>query len=129
MKIDRTDFPYTFNEGSVTVKVYRVKNKAFKDNQEERFSYTVDYFLYGKRKQKMFADLDEAEEHAKGIAEDFGAGRLECVELRGTALNSYRHAMEALKTTCVPLEFAAREYAEAWKLLEGKGSLVEAARE
>lgn len=40
-----------------------------------------------------------------------------------------RPAVEAVKPTGLPLELVAKEYAEAWKALGGKASIIEAAKE
>jgi len=42
---------------------------------------------------------------------------------------AYLHALETLRPTGTALELAVKDYAEAWKVLSGKASLVEAARE
>ena len=108
--------------GSVIVKIYRVENKG-------RDSFTVSYFADGRRKQKMFADFEEAHAEAKSKAISMSKGELDVLHLASADRLAYVHAVEALKPTGMPLELAARDYAEAWKALSGKASLVEVARE
>ena len=116
------EFPYTVKSGSVLVKIYQISNKG-------RVSYSISYFADGKRKLKMLVDFEEALKEAKAVGKTISKGELDVLELRSRDRLAYVHAVEALRPTGVALELAAREYAEAWKLLEGCGSLVEAARE
>lgn len=123
-------------KGSVIVKIYRVRNKAYlvrtKDEQleeKERFSFMVSYFADGKRRQKMFADFEEAHAEAKSTADKLAAGQLDAVAMSNKESTAYAHAVETLKPTGLPLELAATEYAEAWKVLGGKASVIEAAKE
>lgn len=123
-------------KGSVQVKIYKVRNKAFlvrskgdQVEQKERFSFMVSFFADGKRRQKMFADFDDAHAEAKSIAGKLAAGQLDAVEMSNKESSIYAHAAEAVKPTGVPLELAAKEYAEAWKILQGKASIIEAAKE
>jgi integrase len=104
------------------VKIYRVENKG-------SIKYSVSHYLNGKRKQRMFAEFDAAHEAAKSIAKSLSKGELDVLELRSGDRLAYVHAIDALKPTGVALELAAKEYAEACKLLGGRAFLLEAARE
>ena len=108
--------------GSVIVKIYKVENKG-------RDSFTVSYFADGKRKLKMFADFDEAHADAKSKAVSLSKGELDVLHLGNAERIAYVHAVEAVRPTGLPLELAATEYAEAWKVLGGKASVIEAAKE
>jgi integrase len=108
--------------GSVIVKIYRVKNKG-------GIRFTVSHFSNGRRTMKMFTDFDKAKTHAKNVAEAMDSGKVDVVELRGRARTAYLHTLELLAPTGIALEFAAADYVEARRLLGGKASLVEAARE
>jgi hypothetical protein len=55
--------------------------------------------------------------------------RLGVVHLSQAEAQAYLRAVEVVKPTGLPLELAAKEYVEAWKLVEGKASLFEAAKE
>jgi integrase len=115
-------FPFEVKTGSVVVKIYQVTNK-------DRPSFMVSFSAHGKRTQKMFAVFDEAKAWAKSVANSMAQGELDVLELRSEQRMAYVHAMNALEPTGVALELAAKEYAEAWRYLGGKASLVEAARE
>jgi hypothetical protein len=67
MSRKRITFPLEVPHGSVTVKIYRVRNKSYRVTtadgevkEKERFSFFVSYFSDGKRTQKMFAEFKEA---------------------------------------------------------------------
>jgi integrase len=122
MKTNAAEFPICIRSGSITVKIYRVENKG-------RTAFSISYFANGKRKMKMFSVLEKAVKEAKEKAGELARGELDVVELRSSDRFAYIHAVNELKPTGVPLELAAKEYAEAWKVMGGRGSLVEAARE
>ena len=116
------DFPMEVKQGSVVVKIYRVENKG-------RDSFTVSFHADGKRRQKMFADFDEAHAEAKSKASALSRGELDVLELRSVDSRAYVNAVDLLNPIGVPLELAVKDYAEAWKVLGGKASLLEAAKE
>ncbi len=116
MSKKRMAFPMEVQSGSVIVKIYKVENKG-------RDSFTVSYFADGKRKLKMFADFDEAHADARS------KGELDVLHLGNAERIACVHAVEAVRPTGLPLELAATEYAEAWKVLGGKPSIIEAAKE
>lgn len=122
MSKKRPTFPLSVQKGCVTVKIYRVQNKG-------RTAYTVSYFANGKRSQKMFTDFTGAEADAKAKADALSKGEVEVLELTNSDRLAYLHALEVLTPTGVALEMAAKEYAEAWKAMGGKASILEAARE
>ena len=120
-------FPMVIRVGSVGVKIYKMENQG-------RDRFTVAYVADGKRRLKMFADFAEAETEARSKAGSLSKGELDVLELRRLELRSgdrfaYVHAVAALRPTGVALELAAKEYAEAWRALGGKASLLEAAQE
>jgi hypothetical protein len=136
MSKKRMVFPMVVPKGSVSVNIYKVRNKAYlvrtkaeNAQEKERFSFMVSYFAEGKRRQKMFADFEEAHAEAKSKADKLAAGQLDAVAMSNKESTAYAHAVEALKPTGMPLELAAKEYAEAWKVLGGKASIIEAAKE
>ena len=121
-KADKPEWPKEVKSGSVIVKIYKVQNKG-------RTSFMVSHFTGGKRKLKMFADYNDAKAYADSVGDSISNGELDVLELRSSDRLAYVHAVEALRPTGMALELAARDYAEAWKALGGKASLVEAARE
>jgi integrase len=71
--------------------------------------------------------LGLATTEAETIATKLSQGELNVLTLRNEDRLAYVRAIEALKTTGVPLEMAALQFAEAVKILEG-ASLLDAAR-
>jgi hypothetical protein len=122
MRKTRMVFPMEVQSGSVIVRIYKVENKG-------RDSYTVSHFADGKRRLKMFAALEEARQEAASKARSLANGELEVIHLGNSERLAYVHAVDAVKPTGLPLELAAKEYAEAWKVLGGKASVIEAAKE
>ena len=78
---------------------------------------------------KMFTEFALAKAHADKVAKALTNGEVRVLELRDRDMFAYLRAVELLTPTGVPLEMAAADYAEAWKALGGKASLVEAAKE
>jgi integrase len=115
-------FPVEVRSGSVVVKIYRVQNKG-------RPSFMVTHHANGKRYQKMFARFADAQADANSKATAMSRGELDLLELRSVDCIAYLHAVETLQPSGMALELAVKDYAEAWKVLGGKASLVEAARE
>ena len=79
----------------------------------------------GNRKFKSFSDFEVAKRETKKIADTIAAGQGAALTLTANDKAIYCQAMESLKACNVPLNIAAREYAEA-KLLLGSVSLKEA---
>src|SRR5688572_10413334 len=119
-------FPVSVRRGSVVVKIYRQDRlKA----GAEYSSYMVTYTgADRKRKQKAFADYNEAKEEAQGVAQKLSQGEIQVAQLTSSDRRAYGHALAELQPTGAALELAAKEYAEAHKILAGRTSLVEAAR-
>ncbi|MCU0785690.1 MAG: hypothetical protein MUF81_16935 [Verrucomicrobia bacterium] len=76
MSEKRASFPMDVPSGSVTVKIYKVRNQACRKKSKtgrvveaKRFGYTVSYFAGTKRCWKMFVDFDEACREAKSRAD------------------------------------------------------------
>ena len=74
-------FPMDVPSGSVTVKIYKVRNKVYLKKSKsgrvvkaKRFGYTVSYFAGNQRVMKMFADFQEAFNHAKSQADKLSQG-------------------------------------------------------
>ena len=110
--------------GNVSVRIYHVRRKA--DGRE--FWQVADYST-GKRRLVSFADRDEAQREAARIAHSLATGNVVALELSPSERAAYGRAIELLRPTGVPLEFAAATFAEAMALLDNEpGRLVEAAR-
>lgn len=91
-------------------------------------SYLLSYYADGKRVQSRASSIEEARKAARAKIETLttGAAHVGTLTPRQTAVVT--DAVEILKSISVPLSTVAREYAEAFKILEGKGTIVEAAR-
>jgi len=91
-------------------------------------SFTVVYYLNGERKRERFNDYSKAFAQAEEIATKLSNGESAALELTGDDRRIYLAAMECLRDCQgVSLEIAAREYAQARKLL-GPASIMEAAK-
>jgi site-specific recombinase XerD len=122
MSSKRMVFPMVVKQGSVSVKIYDVENKG-------RLSYTVSYHADGKRRLKMFADFDEAYAEAKAKANTLSRGELDALDIRSVDVRIYIHCVDMAKDTGLPLDLLVKDAVEALKVLGGKASLLEAARE
>jgi integrase len=108
--------------GSVTVKIYESKPRG-------RALFTVTYRdTNNRRVKKSFADLEKAKTEAYAAAAKIQSGQIDVLELKSEDRIAYQHAIAVLKPTGQPLDTAAEQYAEAFKQLNGSGSLLEAAR-
>lgn len=136
MKKKRCTFPVEVSEGSVTIKIYRVRNKVYrfttqrgKVSLKPRFSFMVNFAAGGQRHQRMFADFDEALAHAKSEARKLSDGELDALRLRAADARAYVNCVNMAKVTGLPLEVLVKDYVKAWSALGGRASVPEAARE
>lgn len=109
----KTKFPILVRRGSVNVKVYRLRSKL------GYVSYVVVYATSEGRQRRTFSNHDEARRFGEQTATQLSNGDLEALKLTGLDRQAYLAAIAALKPTGVRLEAAAREYADAHKMLEG----------
>jgi len=118
-------FPMKVQQGSVTVQIYRqCPSKEYPDYH----TYTLTYYEDGQRKRTSFSGLQAAQEEAEAVAERISRGHGNALVLRNSDQLEYVRAKEALSPLGVHLDMAAVEYAQALSILNGKGSLIEAAR-
>ena len=115
------EFPITVKSGSSRVKIYR-------DARPDKSTYyRVTYYLGGKRRVQIFADLDAARREASVQAAQISRGDVDAMQLTGKDRLIYGRALEAVRNYGIPLDAAAIEYDEARKVLKNH-SLMEAAR-
>lgn len=114
-------FPIRVKVGHTIVKIYKTVSNGCDQ-------FVVTHYLGTKRVRKVFADLDLARTEAETIATKLSQGELNVLELKNEDRLSYVRAKVALEPTGVPLEMAAIEFAEAYKLLEGSMSVLDAVR-
>jgi len=91
-------------------------------------SYTLSYYANGKRIRERAGTLEEARRQAKDKIKDLTEGTAHVGNFTPKQTATISDAMDVLKEIGVPLSQVAREYAEALKILAGRGSIVEAAK-
>jgi len=116
------EWPKIIRNGSVILKIYRVKNKG-------RESFTLSYHAAGKRVLKMFASLDEAVAEGKAKATTLANGELDALHLRAEDARVYVYCAQMAKSTDIPLDLLVKDAVEAVKIVDGKVSLLEMAKE
>lgn len=119
-------FPIIITERGVSASIRETSQIK---NGRKYTSYIIDYYVLGQRKREWRSDLKEAKAVALAACRKISAGEQLVLELKNEDRVAYLRAIGALSCVNVTLDFACREYAEAIKLLEGKGSLTEACRE
>ena len=107
--------------GNTTVKLYSFQ-------RGERTIYSLNSYLEGKRQVRQFSDHGEAKREAQSIARRLEAGQRKVLNLTDDDAATYTRAVDYLKATGQALDFAAKEYAEAFTTLDGLATLAEAAR-
>src|SRR5262249_42975475 len=91
-------------------------------------SFTISYYQDGKRKREVLSDFTKAKKRAKKVGGALSRGETAVAKLKLQDERAYFSARKLLKPTGVTLEAACREYAEAFKILNGV-SVLEAARD
>lgn len=121
-KTGKKDQPDEVKVGSVSVKIYRSATRG-------RDLFTLVYRdTSNRRVKKSFADLKEARTEAYAVAAKIQTGQIDVLQLSSGDRVAYQHALAVLTPTGTTVDSAATQYAEAFKVLNGAGSIVEAAR-
>ncbi len=109
-------FPIAVSEGSATVKVYDTapKSGAYK-------SFTVIYWLAGRRERKVFGKLDDALAEADRVVVRLANAQTDALKLNNKDVAIYCEAVETLKPHGIPLHHAVKEFAEARTTLAPHG--------
>ncbi|SRR6266540_855833 len=115
-------FPIEVTEGSATVKVYDTSPEGRRYK-----SYTVVYWLAGRRERKVFAKLTDALAEAERVAIRLANAETDPLKLSNNDVAVYLEACETLKPLGVPLHHATREFAEALRDLQPHGRTLSAA--
>jgi len=105
--------PEVVGDGSVQVLIYFDRDKT-------RTGYRVVFWRGRQRVRKFFIEYAQAKEEARRIAGNLRAGRIDVANADPADLQDLSRARLAIAGLGVSLEHAAREYAEAHKLLEGR---------
>lgn len=111
--------------GSVTVLI-RLQRPTKDDPNYQ--CYTLDYTEDGRRMRPSFGTLKEAKKDARAVAQRLSRGDTDNLVLRGNTRLEYSRALESLVPLSVSLDVAAADFAKATSLLNGKGTLLDAAR-
>ena len=121
-KSTRRNGPEEIKEGNVAIKIYRSEIRG-------RSLFTLAYRdTNNSRIKKSFADLKAAKVEAYAVAAKIQSGQIDVLELNSRDRIAYQHALAVLKPTGQSVDSVAEQYAEAAKVLNGSGSVVEAAR-
>ena len=121
MKKKNLSFPLRIKRGSVTVSVY-------KETAGPYTRYAVARYEGLSRKRLRFTSLDEAVKEAEEAACRLSQGQGEGVTLSREECFVYERAKTTLKPLGMPLDVAALQLSEALRILQGKATLVEAAK-
>jgi len=105
-----------------------IKIPIYRANAFGKTGYMIAYYADGKRIRERAATIEDARKTARAKIKTLTSGTAHVGTLtpRQTAVVS--DAVEILRGVGVPLSDAARQFAEAFKILDGKGTIVEAAR-
>jgi integrase len=115
-------FPHKVTKQGVSVTIGRVK----KDGQK---FFRVLYREQGKRKQAWRSTFDAAKRAADDAIEVTLTGDASALKLSAAERHTYLRAVEFVAPLNIPLDHAAREYAEMRMMLAGKATPIEACRE
>jgi len=127
MSARKSGFPIEVGAGSVTVKIYKIRNKFYRVTLKNgtvktklRFSFKVSFFASGRRFQKMFADFSEAKAYAEKSADNIDSGNLKALPFTDADVRMLTTATESAKVTGLPLDLLVKEYVALWLALGGK---------
>lgn len=91
-------------------------------------SYLLAYYSDGKRKRERAPTPEAARKRAKELIEDLANGVVHVGTFSPKQTASINEAVAILQPTRVALTEAARQFAEAYTLLDGRGTIGEAVR-
>ena len=104
-----------------------IKIPVYRSDAFGRESYLITYYSQGRRiRERAGNTLAQACEHAKAKIEELASGAAHIGTLTVTQTAVVTAALEALRPVGIPLSTVAREYAQAMKLLDGKGTILDA---
>lgn len=111
---DQADYPKTIKNGSVVVKIYRIKHPSTASG----FVFAVSYVTPRGRKMQQFAAEEDALEEARLKAAQLSEGRTDAVELTRADHEELMAARELCGS--VPLRMALQEWRHAHELTNGQ---------
>ena len=119
-------FPIVVSQGGVSARIRKIE-KTKKDQQYT--SYVVDYVLLGRRKQEWRSDLQEAKRAALEACRRIANGEQLVLQLSNHDRLVYVRAIDSLKVLGLELDVAAAQFAQATAILNGAGTVVDAAED
>lgn len=92
-------------------------------------SFLLAYYADGQRIRERASSIEEARRQAKAKVQELtsGSAHVSTFSARETAI--IQDAVEVLRPTGMPLSQVAREYAEAFAMLKGEGTILEAVKQ
>jgi integrase len=90
--------------------------------------FVLDYRVKGQRKLVWRSTMAKARAAAKAAIEKITEGHSEVLNLKSADAHAYTRARAALEGIEKEIDIVAMEYAEAYRLLKGKASVLEACR-
>jgi integrase len=115
-------WPRIIKRGGSEVKIYQIRNRG-------RVAYQCAYWIAGRRVLKNFARFTAAHAHAEEQATFLNSGKFAVASMHDHDREAYTTAIRMLKPLETPLVEAVRAFVAASKEIDGRGSLVQAARE
>ncbi|OJV22946.1 MAG: hypothetical protein BGO12_02585 [Verrucomicrobia bacterium 61-8] len=91
-------------------------------------SYQLSFYKAGKRDRERVASLEAGRTRAKELIEELADGTAHIAVFTPKQTAAVNEAVEILQPTRVSLTEAARQFAEAYTLLDGDGTLTEAVK-
>jgi hypothetical protein len=119
---EENSFPIRIEKNGVTVPIYRVHSG------NGYTSYVISYRENGAPKRLGFRTVGEARRAAKKAAKGIAAGNAKSVQLTPENRHSFLRASEKSKPFGIHIVTATVDYAEALKILDGRTTVLEAAR-
>ncbi len=114
--------PIVIKKGFASAKLYAGTNKG-------RPLYCLAYSQGGRRIRRNFRKLAEARKAGREAVQKLATGQTVAAGLNNRDAATYAEAITTLRPTGIGLILAAKEFAEAVKVLAGKGSVLDAARD
>jgi len=91
--------------------------------------FVLDYYANGQRKLVWRSTMADARTAANAAIDKITEGQAEVLNLKATDAYAYTRARDALAGIEKGIDDVAKEYAEAYRLLKGKASVLEACRD
>jgi len=122
MQPNAEKWPRLVKRGGGEARIYRIKNR-------DRTAYQVAYWVLGARKLKNFARFADAYAHADEQALLLNSGRLGVAGMQEHDREAFAAASRLLQPLGIPLVEAVKTFVTAVKEIDGRGSLIDAAKE